>query len=391
MDNPTKKPHGHVLTSAVRSEENEFFLAEQEKLLGPKQKFDIWLDKLRRIPENDKIFFTQNLGIMLKSGLAAARALRTLALQADNRRFKRILFLISGEVEKGSGLARAMSAYPRIFEPIFVSMIKAGEQAGQLEEVLSELTRQMKKNHELKQKVKGALMYPSAILVAMVGIGIVMIIFVIPRMLSIFSELKAELPLPTRIFIALSNFINHNLLLLGLGALTIVITLTYALRTALGKKIWHAVVLKLPVVSSIVRKINLARIARTLGSMLKTEMPIVESVNLTGDVIKNVRYQNSIRAIAQAVEKGKTISSQMANYPSLYPPIIQQMVAVGEETGEIAGILQKLADFYEAAISQTTDSLPSLIEPILIIIMGIAVGGMAVSIILPMYSLSQAV
>lgn len=379
-----------ALTAAVRNEENEIFLREQEKIFAA-GKLDIWLDKARRVPDEDKIFFTQNLGIMLKSGLPAARSLRTLALQANNRRFKRILFRISAEVEKGSGLARAMSAYQTVFDEIFIGMIRAGEQAGQLESVLAELTKQMKKNHELKQKVKGALMYPTAILLAMLGIGAVMITFVIPKMISVFDELKAQLPLPTRIFIGLSNFINNNLLLIVLVALAGGGALVWLVRTDRGKRGWHRLILKLPVAAKIARKINLARFARTLGAMLNTEMPIVESINLTGNVINNVLYKNSLVQIARGVEKGKTISEQMMAYPQLYPPIIQQMVAVGEETGEIAKVLVKLAEFYEEDVSQTMDSLPSLIEPILIVIMGVVVGGMAVAIVLPMYSLSQAV
>ena len=370
------------------------FLAEEKKFLHPQtanDKFNKWLDWARKVPQEEKIFFTQNLGVMLKSGLPASRALQTLGMQTSNPKFKRVLFKIFRNVEKGEGLAKSMEPFPKVFDAIFVNMIRAGESSGQMEDVLVELTRQSKRSHELKQKVKGALMYPIAILIAMIGIGSAMIIFVIPKLLSIFEELNAELPLPTRILIAISNGINDHIILYSIIIILVTASLLYFIRTPKGKKIWHKLILKMPVVKKISRKINLAQTSRTLGSMLKTDMPIVQSMKLSGDVLKNVHYKNSMYEMSESIEKGKTISSQMANYPHLYPPIIQQMLAVGEETGEMSKVLIQLAEFYEEDVSQTMDSLPSLIEPILIVVMGAAVGGMAVSIILPMFTLSQAV
>ncbi|MBI4122456.1 MAG: type II secretion system F family protein [Parcubacteria group bacterium] len=370
------------------------FAAVERRYLAPSslnERFDILLDPIRRVSTEEKIFFTQNLGVMFKSGLAASRALRTLALQTTNPKFKRILFKLFRQVERGTTLAAAMEPYPSVFPPLFTNMIRAGETAGQLEEVLTELTRQMKKSHELKKKVQGALMYPMAILIAMVGIGTAMVIFVIPKLTSIFGELNATLPLPTRILIGVTDWINANLIIVGPAAIAACIGLVYAARTRRGREAWHWLILSLPIIKHIAKKINLAKISRTLGSMLKTDIPIVDSLNLTASVIKNVHYQSSLRAVAGQIEKGKTVSGELGKTPKLYPPVVQQMVLVGEETGEIANILSQLADFYEEEVSQTMDSLPSLIEPVLIIVMGAAVGGMAVAIILPMFSLTQSV
>jgi len=373
---------------------NDAFARLEQKFLNPSginEKFDLLLDKIRGVSVEEKIFFTQNLAVMLKSGLSVSRALRTLTLQSSNPKFKRALFRVARQVEKGVTLSEAMRAYPNIFSVIFVNMIKAGEAAGQMEEVLSELTHQLKKSHELKQKVKGALMYPAAILIAMVGIGGGMLIFVVPKLLSIFKEMNVELPLPTKILIAVSDGVNNNILIVGPLALVITGGLLYGVRTAPGKKIWHSIILHMPIVKKIAVKINLADISRTLGSLLATDLPIVASLKLSAEVVKNVHYRASLESMAEQVEKGRKISEEMLKFEKLYPPVVEQMVAVGEETGEISKILKDLAEFYEEDVSQTMDSLPSLIEPILILTLGAAVGGMAVAIILPMYSLTQAV
>ena len=371
---------------------NDAFTRLEQKFLNPQgvnAKFDLLLDKIRGISVEEKIFFTQNLGVMLKSGLAVSRALRTLTLQSSNPKFKRALFRVARQVEKGVTLSEAMSAFPNIFSIIFVNMIKAGEAAGQMEEVLTELTQQLKKSHELKQKVKGALMYPAAILIAMTGIGGGMLVFVVPKLLSIFKEMNVVLPLPTRILIGLSDGVNDHILIIAPLALAAVGGLLYAVRTRPGKKIWHTIILNLPVIKKIATKINLANIARTLGSLLATDLPVVASLKLSAQVIKNEHFRASLNAIAEQVEKGRKISEEMLKFEKLYPPVVEQMVAVGEETGEISKILKDLAEFYEEDVNQTMDSLPALIEPILILLLGGAVGGMAVAIILPMYSLSQ--
>lgn len=390
---PSAKP-ALTAESNATGLENITFQNLEKKFIAPEginAKFDLWLDHLRSVPVEEKIFFTQNLGVMFKSGLSASRALRTLTLQSTNPKFKRVLFKIYRHVEKGLSLAEAMRPYPKIFSNIFVSMIKAGEISGQLENVLTELTRQMKRSHELNQKVKGALMYPMAILIAMVGIGIAMLTFVVPKLLAIFKEMKVELPLPTRILIGVSDAVNEHILILGPIIAAVVAGLIYTRRLPAGKKFWHYLILKTPIVKRIAVKINLAKIARTLGSLLATDMPIVDSLKLTSEVVNNVYYRRSLVLLSASVEKGKTISSELPNFAKLYPPVVEQMIAIGEESGEISKILLQLADFYEDDVSQTMNSLPALIEPVLILVLGGAVGGMAVAIILPMYSLTQAV
>lgn len=391
---PLKTNEQKKVESEAGSASSQAFERLEDKLLHPRginAQFDAWTDFARSVKEDEKIFFTQNLGVMLQSGLAASRALRTLTLQSGNPKFQRALATITRAVEKGDPIAKAMEAFPKIFSPIFVNMIRAGETSGQLERVLKELTGQLKNAHELRAKVKGAMMYPIVVMVAMALIGAGMLIFVIPKLLGIFEEVNAELPVPTRVLIAISNTLNEHILIFGPAFVLLAGGLIYATRRGPGQRIWHAMILKMPAIKGIALKINIAKIARTLGSLMATDMPIIDSLKLTGGVVANVRYRASLSAIAAQVEKGKTISSELATYPALYPPIAVQMVQVGEETGEIGNILNQLADFYEEDVKQTMESLPTIIEPIMILILGGAVGGMAIAVIMPMFSLANAV
>ncbi|MDZ4221473.1 MAG: type II secretion system F family protein, partial [Patescibacteria group bacterium] len=222
-------------------------------------------------------------------------------------------------------------------------------------------------------------------------IGAGMLIFVIPNLLGVFEEVNAELPVPTRVLIGISNFVNEYILILGPLAVMIVGGLIYTTRKGPGQALWHRTILSLPILAPIAVKINLAKVARTLGSLMATDMPIVDSLKLAGGVVGNVAYRSSLETIAGQVEKGTTISAGLGQYQKLYPPIAQQMVQVGEETGEIGNILLQLADFYEEDVSQTMDTLPTIIEPLMILVLGGAVGAMAIAVIMPMFSLANAV
>lgn len=355
------------------------------------KKIDTWLEHLRRVPSEEKIFFTQNLAVMLKAGLPAGRALSALARQTTNRQFKGILTEVVENVEKGKSLAQSFSQFPHVFPEIYVNMLSAAEQSGRLEQTLAELARQMKKSRQLTRKVKSALMYPAAILAAMLGIGAGMLVFVVPKIVGIFAEMNVTLPLPTRLLIALSGALNNNLAIIVLAVVAAAALPVIATRRGTGQKWWHALLLRLPIVGKISRKINLALFARTLGSLLEADLPIVQSLKLTGAIVKNVHYRASLATIAESVEKGKNMSALLPQYEALYPPLVAQMLSVGEESGAIAKILSELADFYEEDVSQTMDSLPSLIEPVLILVLGGAVGGMAVAIVLPMFKITEAI
>ncbi|MFA6106968.1 MAG: type II secretion system F family protein [Patescibacteria group bacterium] len=355
------------------------------------QRINNFLLKLSSVPEKEKLFFLRNLGVMLKAGISLSSALRTLARQTESKKFSGILIDIAQKVEKGDSFHESLHSHEKIFGELFISMIEAGEISGKLEEVLGQVYIQSKRSHELKSKVKSALAYPVIVLVSMSGIGAFMIVFIVPKITEMFEGFSAELPLPTKILIAVSNAIVANGLLSAAIFIAAVISLIAILRTRKGKYYFQYLILHAPVFSPIIKKINLANFARVMGSLLKTDIMIIKSFQIAANVSPNLHYREALRTTAEKIKKGEKISDTLSAYPALFPPLVTQMVAVGEETGELDSILTELAEFYEEEVFQIMETLPSLIEPLLILILGCGIGAMAVAIIMPMYSLTTAI
>ncbi|MDP3900164.1 MAG: type II secretion system F family protein [bacterium] len=354
------------------------------------EKINDYLVKFQRIPSAEKLFFVQHLGVMVKAGISLSKSLQTLAEQTNNKRFKKILIDVSKRVEEGHTLAESLEVYHKIFTDLFINMISAGEVSGKLEEVLKQLYLQMKKDHELVSKIRSAMIYPSVILFAMGGIGTGMMIFIVPKIIDIFRGVNMELPLMTKILIAVSDAITNHGLIFGGVLLAIVIAFYRALKTYSGLYYWQWLILKSPVIGPIIKKVNLARFARTMSSLLKTDIKIVESFQITANTLGNLHYKKSLQIAADKIKKGEQIHEVLVNYPNLYSHVILQMINVGEETGELDSILDELAGFYEDEVKTIMETLPSIIEPLLILVLGVAIGGMAVAIIQPMYALTQA-
>ena len=233
--------------------------------------------------------------------------------------------------------------------------------------------------------------YPAVIIVAMMGIGTFMLVFVVPKITSMFADFNAELPLPTKILISVSNtLVTHGLIVLFILILFIFM-IVKILKTYKGKYYMQALLLKTPIFSSIIKKINLAKFARTISSLLKTDIMIIKTFKITGNVMGNLHYRKALMDMAEKIKKGGQINEVIKNYPKLFPPIVVQMVTIGEQTGELDNILLELAEFYENEVDQPMNNLPSIIEPILILFLGCAVGAMAVAIVMPMYSITTAI
>ena len=347
--------------------------------------------KFSRVPLKEKLFFVQHLGIMLKAGISLAVALKTLASQSENKKFANILGQMSADVEKGKSFSEGLKPHEEIFGELFVNMIEAGEISGKLESVLSQLHIQLKKQHELISKVKGALTYPTVIVFAMGGIGVFMMIFVVPKITAMLKDFNAELPLPTKILVAVSDFLAANGILSIMIFAAAVFIIVKILRTDKGKFYFQAALLKMPIISPIVKKINLARFARTISSLLKTDIMIIKVFQITGNVLGNLHYRNALLAMGEKIKQGGQINEVVKEYPKLFPPVVTQMIMVGEQTGELDSILEELAEFYEGEVDQIMNNLPAIIEPLLILILGGGVGAMAVAVIMPMYSLTSAI
>ncbi|MFA4833379.1 MAG: type II secretion system F family protein [Patescibacteria group bacterium] len=344
-----------------------------------------------RVPLKEKLFFVQYLGIMLKAGISLAGGLKTLSAQSANKRFAKIIGEIAVSVEKGTSFTESLKPHQKIFGELFINMVEAGEVSGKLENVLVQLYTQLKKQNELISKVKGAMTYPAVIIVAMAGIGIFMMVKIVPQMIGMLKSFNAELPLATKILITASDALVANGLLAAGILVVSVLVVIQIMRTYRGRYYWQAIVLHMPIISPIVKKVNLAKFSRTISTLLKTDIMIIKTFQITANVLGNLHYRKAVNEMSEKIKKGSQINEVVSAYPKLFPPVVNQIISVGEQTGELDNILGELAEFYEGEVDKIMDNLPSIIEPLLILILGCAVGGMAVAIIMPMYSLGSAI
>ncbi len=346
-----------------------------------------FFEKLHPVSLTDKLLFCRNLEVMVASGIPLPRTLDILSAQARNGNFRNILIDVKKKVVEGRSFSDAMSAHQEVFSDLFINMIKVGEESGTLERVLQQLTLQLEHSHELRSRILGALMYPSVVVVAMIGVGTMMLIFVIPKLADTFDDLGVSLPLTTRVVIAVGKFLAERWYI-AFPVLFALLALVFRfIKTKPGKRMLDRVLLKTPLFGNIVRKANSALMTRTLSSLIASGVPIVRSLEVTSQVVGNTYFQDSIRISAQEVGKGGKFSASLKKYGHLYPIVVVQMIEVGEETGETGTILGKLAEFYEEEIGQITKNLTSIIEPILMLVVGAAVGFFAISMIQPMYGM----
>lgn len=344
-----------------------------------------------RISLKEKIQFVNNLGAMIGAGLPLSRALAAIARQTKKKNFKAMLENIGARIGRGDSLSQALTEYPEAFPEIFIAMIGVAEESGKLPETLKTLGEQLSKSYDLRRKVKGAMIYPAVIVTAIIAVGVLMLIFLIPTLAATFLEMKVELPLSTRVVIGISNFLAAHyllcfliLILVGLGAWRFG-------RSSLGSRLIDQLTLKLPAVGSLAQKYNSATIMRTLASLVSAGVSLVESLAITKKVAGNVLYQEAIAGAVEQVQKGVTLSAIFNEHDKLFPIFVGEMAMVGEETGKLPEMLLRGAVFYEEEVDQATKNLSTIIEPVLMIFIGIAVGFFAVSMLSPMYSLSNAI
>ncbi len=335
----------------------------------------------------EKMMFSRNLAVMIKAGLSLNQALEVLAQQTKSPKFKKIITHVARSIQQGEPFSKSLAKYPKVFNDLYVNMIKIGETSGNLNEILNNLAEQMKKDHQLISRVRGAMIYPAVIITAMFGIGILMMIMVVPKLTGVFIEMDIKLPVTTRIIIALSNFLKNNLLAGFIFLAVFAYFVKMSMKIEVIKKILHRFYLVLPIFGSLIRKINSARFARNFSSLIESGVAVVKSIEITAGTLSNIYFKKSLLASAQQIQKGKELSSSLAAYEDLYAPMIIQMISVGEKTGDLSNILKNLADFYEEEIDNTTKNLSSIVEPIIMLVVGAAVGFFAISMIQPMYSM----
>lgn len=348
-----------------------------------------WNAKFTTIKEYDKILMSRNLGAMLSAGLSLARALAVLERQTKNPRLAAAISQISSDVRRGETLHASLAKFPRVFSNLFIAMVRAGEEGGDMPESLKVVSDQMERMYDLKKKIRGAMIYPCVILVAIVGIGILMMIYVVPTLASTFAEMNASLPQSTQIVIGISNFlVQYTVPAIGLmiGSVALVY---FGLKSAAGKKASEFLFLHTPAIGEMVREVNAARTSRTLASLLQSGVDVLTALEICREVVQNSYFQAVLSEAKTAVSSGESLSAAFVRREDLYPAFVGEMMAVGEETGATAEMLKRLAVFYEEEVDRKTKDMSTIIEPFLMVFIGGAVGFFAISMITPIYSLSQ--
>lgn len=375
----------------ARSLHQEGYILVEATLAGGKPKRLAIVLPVFGVPLKDKIFFCKNLQVMIAAGLSLPRALSILAVQAKNPQFRSALEQTRDEVTKGRSFSDSMAIHPDIFSDFFVSMAKVGEETGTLDRVLEISAKQMEKEYDLKTKIQGAMVYPAVIFCAMIGIGILMLATVVPQLAATFAELKTELPMTTKIVIGLGGFVSKYWWAVIAGFVAAVVGFMQLARLKSVKRLLDNIVLKIPVVAPIVMNVNAAYTVRNLSSLISSGVSLPRALEITAGTVGNVNYQLALNDVKERVKKGQKFSDAIKDYDNIYPSTAIQMIAVGEETGETSNILIKLAEFYENEVSEATKNLASVVEPFLMVIIGVVVGFFAVSMVQPMYSMLDAV
>ncbi len=355
------------------------------------QKISVNFSFLKRVKPQEVISFAKNLAVMLDAGLAVSRAISIMQKQSRNKKFVAILQDLYDSINRGETLSKAMEGHKDIFSDIFVSMVKAGEESGKLSFSLRIVASQLEKANQLTKKIKGAMLYPSIIISLMIVMGIVLMVYMVPTLTETFKGLNITLPLPTRIVIAISDFIRGHIIFNLAAVLVLGSAATSFIKTKRGRNIADFVYLHLPVIGTMTKEVNAARTARTLSSLISSGVDIVSALDITSGVLKNHYFKIILQGATKRVQTGELISECLSKPFNLYPIFVSEMLAVGEETGKVTDMLNNIADFYEGEIDQKTKDLSTIIEPVLMIFIGVAVGLFAIAMLLPTYSLVDAI
>ncbi len=343
-----------------------------------------------KVQTKDIVVFTRQFATMIDSGLPLVQALDILAKSCQNKAFKTVLLGVKDTVETGGTLADGMAKFPEAFDELFVNMVTAGENGGILDIILDRLAIQIEKSAKLKREVKTAMIYPGVVISAAVIVTAVLLIFVIPTFAELFEDFGSALPLPTQIVINLSNLVVNNwFLIFGSMGASIGFFLRF-MKTPRGQEVIHPVALKLPVFGDIIKKVAVARFTRTLGTMLSSGVPILDALNICAKTSGNKVVEKDVQRARIAISEGKNMTEPLGQSP-VFPPMVISMIGVGESTGALDAMLQKIADFYEDEVDNAVGAMKQLIEPIMILFLGVLIGGLVVSMYLPIFKMGSVV
>lgn len=351
------------------------------------------LDQLklfRGVPQGEVVTFTRQLSTMISAGLPISRALEVLSNQSSNERFRKIIQEILRAVEGGASLSMALSLHPDVFPNTYQSLVRAGESSGKLDIILKRLADNMEATRELDSKFKSAMIYPTIVFMAMIGVFIILMIFVIPKLAEMYENLDVELPLTTQFMINFSSFmVRYVYVLLVVGTIIILAIRSY-MKSEKGKEVMSEIISKLPVFGKIVKQKDYASFSRTLSLLINSAVPIVEALHIVSTVMSNQTFRKAVLAAADSVEKGSALSEYFRT-TTIFPPILAQMSNVGEETGKMDEVLERVAIYYEGEVDHLVKGLSAALEPIILVMLGAMVGFLIVSIITPIYKITSAI
>ncbi len=344
----------------------------------------------RGISLDNVVTFTRQFSTMISAGLPLARSLEVLISQTDHPKFKKILSDVLKDVEGGSPLSEAMGKYPHVFSNTYQALVRAGESSGNLDVILNRLATTMESDRELRQKFKSAMIYPAIIFIAMFGVFILMMVLVVPQLADMYESMNIALPLPTRVMIAASEFMTNNLIFLAFILVGLVIGFRYFKSTDFGDNLFTEISFRFPVFGKINRSKEVTSFSRTLSLLLSSAIPIVEGLHIVSNVVDSADMKKATEGAASYVEKGNSLSDYF-RASKVFPPLLGQMSGVGEETGKMDEVLERVADYYEGETSAAIENLSAALEPMILVLLGAMVGILIVSIITPIYELTTSI
>ena len=342
----------------------------------------------KKVKSKEVAVFSRQLATMVNSGLTLVRALTVLQEQTQNGAFAQIIGDVRTRVEQGSSLSVSLASHPKVFSQLYVAMVQAGEVGGALDETLMRLADTLESGVRLRSKVKSAMAYPVVVLSLIVFIVTAMLLFIVPIFSKMYAELGGELPLPTKTLVNVSNLLGKFWWLFGLITVGSVMGLKRWIRTPEGREKWDRFKLRLPIFGKLVQKVAVSRFARTMSVLSRTGVPVLQALDIVSATAGNAMVSAALRDVQESVKRGESLAGPLSRH-EVFPPMVTHMMAVGEETGALDAMLAKVADFYDQEVDDSVSALTSLIEPILIIVMGVAVGGILICLYLPMFNIAN--
>jgi len=350
------------------------------------QRSQTFRERIQNVPVLEKAIFCRYLSTMMKAGLPLSEAVEIITKESVNRKMHRILQDLEYSIQRGQKLSTVFARYPEVFDPVFLTLTRAGEESGTLEQSFEYLAVQLLKSYELSQKVKGALLYPSVIISAMMGVGILMLTFVLPRISSVFLRLNIKLPITTKILLLVSSFLGKNYPWVIAASVIMLVGLIFLIQMPKTRIFLMKLASRLPVLGKLFDQLDLAHFTRTLSTLLKSGVPILDSIKVSVETLTQTKFSKLGRTFEEEIKKGHSLSDAIALGEGIFPSLMTQSIRAGEKSGSLEVVLAELADFYEQEVEHSLKNFTAILEPILMLIVGIAVGAMVISIIGPIYS-----